>query len=196
MDLSLITWNVRGLRRKEKKKAIRDLSRRYKTKMIFVQETKMETIQRREVKRLWGSDSFNYEFAAANGSAGGLLCIWDDSVFTVSDTVVKDRFVALIGVWQQSKVRCGFLNLYGPSVDNEKASFLAEVLAFLKSWQIPWCVGGDFNVFLSSEEKIGFTLNKSLLNLFNQFVNEAGLIDLPLVGGNSHGATIGIPLLT
>ncbi|KAK9024991.1 hypothetical protein V6N11_064892 [Hibiscus sabdariffa] len=43
--------------------------------------------------------------------------------------------------------------------------------------------GGDFNLFLDPEEKLGFSLNHSLIASFRSFVFAAELVDLPLLGG-------------
>ena len=45
--MKLVTWNVRGLGRLEKKKAIRRLFSKRRYDMIFIQESKLEAINPR-----------------------------------------------------------------------------------------------------------------------------------------------------
>ncbi|XP_038996102.1 uncharacterized protein LOC120120551 [Hibiscus syriacus] len=60
---------------------------------------------------------------------------------------------------------------------------MVELLKVIKARQIPGCIWGDFNMFLDVEEKVGFSTNQGIIELFINFVFEAGLLDLPLVGG-------------
>ncbi|KAK8636940.1 hypothetical protein V6N13_064373 [Hibiscus sabdariffa] len=110
----------------------------------------------------------------------GLLCMWDSDFFRVAYQFV------LIVIFPLRNLRCGMVNVYGPDVHVEKSSFLAELLAFLKAWQILWCIRGDFNMFLDLEEKLGQSLNTSLIDIFKAFVFEAGVIDIPLQGKNRN----------
>ncbi|GMI75114.1 hypothetical protein HRI_001180700 [Hibiscus trionum] len=183
MDFFVLSWNIRGVRRREKKKAIRDSCRRCKANFLFLQETKVESIQLADVRKIWPRNNSDFAVSPACGSAGGLLSIWDKEFFTASEIIIKRRFIILLGSVNETNFRCGLINTYGPSVDAEKEGFLSELLHHLSQWQIPWCLGGDFNLFLDEEEKIGFTINKTMISMFRSFVFEAGLIDLPLSGG-------------
>ncbi|GMI77699.1 hypothetical protein HRI_001439200 [Hibiscus trionum] len=76
MDLSIISWNIRGIRRLEKKKAIRDLCRRSKILMAFLQETKVECFERSDLRKIWANENAEMVLSSASGSAGGLLTFW------------------------------------------------------------------------------------------------------------------------
>ena len=45
------------------------------------------------------------------------------------------------------------------------------------------CLGGDFNIVRSEEEKIGSGFNYSTMLQFSSFIEEIGCIDFPLTGG-------------
>ncbi|GMI72472.1 hypothetical protein HRI_000916500 [Hibiscus trionum] len=183
MKLSILSWNIRGVRRKEKIRAVRKVIKKNKPKIIFLQETKLESISAKLVKAIWNDGVVKSAFSPALGSAGGLLCLWDSNFFHVTDCIVHQRFIALIGNMGSNLFSCGLLNVYGPSVDAEKSEFLSDILQFLENRNLPWCIGGDWNVFLDPAEKLGFSLNTTLIDLFRNFVHDAELIDLPLQGG-------------
>ena len=53
----------------------------------------------------------------------------------------------------------------------------------MSQWDILWCLGGDFNVVRSPNER-SFGGRLSLLTVeFSDFINGCGLIDPPLEGG-------------
>lgn len=61
---------------------------------------------------------------------------------------------------------------------------LWETLAYInQQWQLPWIVGGDFNVVISHEEKLGGlpVLHKETAD-FRQCLNTCGLEDLGYEG--------------
>ena len=63
--------------------------------------------------------------------------------------------------------------------------YLWEELSGLRSWwDVPWCVGGDFNVVCFPSERSGIANFSSAMLRFSYFISEQSLIDLPLVWGN------------
>ena len=61
---------------------------------------------------------------------------------------------------------------------------LWEELVGLNSWwNVPWCVGGDFNVLRFSSERSGSTSFTAAMREFSSFIFEQGLIDIPLQWG-------------
>ncbi|GMJ09856.1 hypothetical protein HRI_004654800 [Hibiscus trionum] len=183
MDWSIISWNIRGLGRSEKASAVRRLFLQKKPKILFLQETKMQVFSISLFRRLGVKHDLDKIFSPSEGSAGGLMCVWDKDFFSVSDKVVARRFIALFGQIKGSQVPYGFLNIYGSSVESEKASFFTELKSFMENYQVTWVLGGDFNAYLSAEEKIGISVNRISIEVFKSFIQELQLADLPLLGG-------------
>ena len=80
----------------------------------------------------------------------------------------------------ENRFMWAFTRVYGP-VERSKQEIFWEGLGFLKClWGGPWCLGGDFNLTLSpNERKIGGRLSPSMRR-FVEVINELGLRDLPL----------------
>ncbi|KAE8727131.1 TUDOR-SN protein 1 isoform 2 [Hibiscus syriacus] len=145
-----------GLGKKEKHRVVQNLVSEKKPSFLFLQETKLEKLPMSFLRRSGLNGLQGSVESPAIGSSGG------SSLIT-------------LGVAS---------NVYGPSVEEEKAAFFDELGLFLNGFSIPLCVGGDFNAYLNEEEKLGRGHNRNSLETFNHFIQQTGLIDLPLVGGN------------
>ena len=73
--MKLISWNIRGLGRPEKKRRIKAVIKERKVDMVMLQETKRANISNQCVKSIWPYDQVAYMNVDADGSAGGLLCV-------------------------------------------------------------------------------------------------------------------------
>ncbi|GMJ12619.1 hypothetical protein HRI_004931100 [Hibiscus trionum] len=184
MEWSIITWNIRGLGRAEKIRAVRTLFVRKKLKLLFIQETKVVDFSFSMFRRLGINQNFEKVFTPSIGSAGGLLSVWDSDFLKVSQVFTYPRFIAVLGTVKGSQHICGFLNVYGPAVEADREGFFTELLEFIKLHKVIWCIGGDFNAYLGAEEKIGFTVNSHTVNLFRTFIQNSALVDLPMSGGS------------
>jgi hypothetical protein len=39
-----------------------------------------------------------------------------------------------------------FAGVYGPNIDTFRSSLWEELVGLIYWWELPWCIGGDFNV--------------------------------------------------
>lgn len=51
------------------------------------------------------------------------------------------------------------------------------------AWELPWIIGGDFNIVLYLSERLGTMQDSACMREFRELVNDLALVDLPLVGG-------------
>ncbi|GMI80831.1 hypothetical protein HRI_001752400 [Hibiscus trionum] len=184
MDWNAITWNIRGLGRPEKASAVRRLFLQKKSKLLFLQETKLQAISISLYRRLGVKHDFDKIFSPSEGSAGGLLCVWDKNFLNIANSFVDRRFIALFGQIKGSLEQYGFINVYAPYVESEKVSFFNDLNSFMANYRVNWIIGGDFNAYLSAEEKLGVTVNRSSIEVFRKFIQESQLVDLPMSGGS------------
>ncbi|GMJ10129.1 hypothetical protein HRI_004682100 [Hibiscus trionum] len=184
MNLEIISWNIRGLGRLEKARAVRNLIRERKPQFLFLQETKLVVFSKNLIRRMGFGCKYAYANSPAEGSAGGIICVWDPDCFVVSETIISKRYIILMGKFTGSNVVCGLVNLYGPSIDSEKSSFFQELQHVLGRYQVAWCLGGDFNAIIGPEEKVGFSWNFAAMEVFRCFIDSVELVNLPLLGGS------------
>ncbi|GJS25470.1 RNA-directed DNA polymerase, eukaryota [Tanacetum coccineum] len=91
-------YNMDGcLGHKAKKGWIQELNTKHRVNFVALQETKMERIDIFSIKALWGNLSFDYVCSPFVGYSGGILCVWDPSLFLKDNSTISDSFVAIRG---------------------------------------------------------------------------------------------------
>ncbi|GJZ67194.1 RNA-directed DNA polymerase, eukaryota [Tanacetum coccineum] len=91
VKMNFLSLNVQSLGNKTKKGWIRELCQKHRIKFISIQETKMESIDLFSIKSLWGNLNFDHVVGPSVGFSGGIVCVWDSSIWD-GETVVMGDF--------------------------------------------------------------------------------------------------------
>ena len=184
MNLKIVSWNVRGLNEQDKRLQVRNLIRKWKADIVCLQESKLELINRGVIFSLWGGHHVDWLYLGSVGASGGVLLMWDNRVVekleeAVGRFLVSCKFKNVVDqfVW-------AFTGVYGPNCDRDRGPLREELSGVCSWWDVPWCVGGDFNVVRFPSERSSSTSFTSAMHRFSAFISELSRIDLPLVGGN------------
>jgi exonuclease III len=89
--MKVISWNVRGLGRVDKRKEVRNLVREKHPLIVCLQETKLQVCDDSLCTSLWGSSLFGFSFRPSAGASGGLLTIWDTTEVEVWSSLSRDH---------------------------------------------------------------------------------------------------------
>lgn len=121
--------------------------------MMFVQETKLDSVDRIIIQRIWGAS--NMEFACSNsiGASEGLLIIWNDSFFKASCVTVHRSFILLQELINDFP--CTLVNIYAPNAVISRRELWEELLVLKANSQVSWCIEGDFNEIKDVTERVG-----------------------------------------
>ncbi|KAK3205584.1 hypothetical protein Dsin_019630 [Dipteronia sinensis] len=166
----------------EKRRVVRDLVRSTKPSILFIQESKLNHFDSRIIKSLGGSILSKGMGVEANGSAGGVITLWNEDVFGVKSCIHNDRCIILAGMLFSINTEVVFCNVYAANNEIERVELWKFILAAKLSLPGPWIIGGDFNtVFDQRERKRGIGSVRSMRN-FQLFADAANVIDLPLQG--------------
>ncbi|GMP24335.1 hypothetical protein CsSME_00001633 [Camellia sinensis var. sinensis] len=150
--MKLMSWNVRGLGNLEKRGRIRKLIYERKADIVLLQETKNVSILEKEVRALWGKRNMDFMVVGSEGSAGGLLCIWDPDVFRMVDCCCNRRLILLSGKLLNS-FDCNILNVYAPNEVSSRGKFWDTLIELKSGFPNPWYKGMmDLNSFIQSCE--------------------------------------------
>ena len=184
MNTKILTWNVRGLHDRDKRLRIKNLLKEWHADVVCLQETKMEVITGQFVRSLWRCQYVDWMFLGSNGASGGILLMWDKRlVEKVEDAVgffsvsCKFKNVEDQKIWM-------FTGVYGPNDDRDRRLMWDELAGMQSWWEVPWVLGGDFNVVRFPSERVGSDSFSPAMHEFSDFISFHGLVDLPLSGGN------------
>ncbi|GJX27561.1 RNA-directed DNA polymerase, eukaryota [Tanacetum coccineum] len=149
---------------------------------LGIQETKMCHMDLVTIRTVWGNSRFDFACSLARGLSGGILCVWDPTMFVKSRIVSHDHFVAVEGNWCNGNVRVMIITMYAPQDANEKRVLWFRLYSLVSNFQGESILMGDFNVVRAQDERLRSIFNTSLANDFNEFILDMELIDLPLGG--------------
>ena len=75
--MKIISWNIRGLGSRTKRRVVKDFLRFQNPDVVMFQETKREVCDRRFVGSVWSVRNKEWAILPACGASGGILIIWD-----------------------------------------------------------------------------------------------------------------------
>nr|GEY81570.1 RNA-directed DNA polymerase, eukaryota [Tanacetum cinerariifolium] len=142
----------------------------------------MDCISHMDVKFIWGNS--NYQFVASDsvGNSGGILCVWEDSIFKKDNVSVFDNFIALYGTWIPTIAKVLIVVIYDPQSPSLKRYLWDYLSGLISSWKGETIVMGDFNVVRFEGERFGSTFNQANARVFNHFISSSGLIEVKMEG--------------
>ena len=182
MKHKILSWNVRGLNGGNKRLRVRNLLSQWKVDIVCLQESKLELIMNSLVQSLWRCPYVEWCHVASNGASGGILIMWDRRVVSKLE-VCLGSFVATCSfrnvddglVW-------AFVGVYGSNRGNLRRLLWEELAGLMSLWEMPWCIGGDFNVTLYHSEGSGGARTRRAVTAFTEFTADQGHMNLPLSG--------------
>jgi exonuclease III len=183
MKPKIIVWNVRGLNAFKKRLRIRGLLKEWKADIVCLIETKMEFITREVVRSLWGGQHVDWMYKGAVGASGGMLLMWDRRVVEKREECVGGYTLACSFKNVEDHFEWVFGGVYGPNGDVERRVLWEELAGLMSVWEVPWCIGGDFNIVRFPSERSSDSNYSTAMMEFSDFIAEQGLVDIPLVGG-------------
>ncbi|PWA88617.1 RNA-directed DNA polymerase, eukaryota [Artemisia annua] len=157
---------------------VRDMRRDNEVEFLVMQETKTQGLDRQCLERFWGIGSFDFEVVDPTGLSGGLVSLWDSSDF-VKERVVKNRnFIVVGGRLRKDNIKINVVNVYGPQSRSQKLLVWQALKSLMCGSEEFWILMGDYNTVRSSEERLNTGFNEAMARDFNEFIDEAGLVDL------------------
>ncbi|GJY77338.1 RNA-directed DNA polymerase, eukaryota, partial [Tanacetum coccineum] len=144
----------------------------------------MENMELFSVKMCWGNFVFDYVHSDSVGNSGGILCVWDSNSFRKNNATVSDYFIMIRGVWRQTGNDLLIIAVYAPH-DLKDKQMLWDYLTYeIGKWKGEVVIMGDFNEVRYKSDRFGSVFNVQGANVFNSFITNAGLEEVPL-GGSS-----------
>ncbi|XP_071727262.1 uncharacterized protein [Rutidosis leptorrhynchoides] len=108
--------------------------------------------------------------------------VWDHSIFKVNQAIEGEFDLAAKGLVEGIDSEVAIVNVYGPHTTAKKTRFLSELEKLLQFKDMPWILCGDFNEVRSQGERLNTVFNQNRVDIFNLFINNNRLIEVPLEG--------------
>ncbi|GJX09553.1 RNA-directed DNA polymerase, eukaryota [Tanacetum coccineum] len=177
-------YNLDGcLGHKTKKEWVKELNCKHRINFLALQETKMDCISHMDVKSLWGNSNFDFVASDSLGNSGGILCIWEASIFKKDGATISDNFIAIYGTWLPRNVKILLVAVYAPQQPGSKRALWDFLSNLVRRWNGEAIIMGDFNDVRTMDERLGSSFNVSSARCFDRFIVSSGrLVDGKLKG--------------
>ncbi|GJW02345.1 cytochrome P450 [Tanacetum coccineum] len=136
------------------------------------------------IHSLWGFRSCGFAIKKSDGNSGGIIAIWNKSMFMEQKVVYGDGFLAVYGQWIHFNTPCLMIVVYAPQEFERKVILWDNLSNLVTSFNGPSLVFGDFNEVHEEAERMGSIFCHRGARAFNSFILNSDLIDLPLSGRN------------
>ncbi|GJV63547.1 RNA-directed DNA polymerase, eukaryota [Tanacetum coccineum] len=133
---------------------------------------------------IWGNSQFDFATSSARGLSGGIISIWNNLVFSKSNIMCNDNYVVVDGFWIPGDVNIRWINVYAPQNLSSKLVLWSTLLNLIATWDGVVVMMGDFNEVRDASERHGSSFNDRQVKFFNDFIQDASLIDVTLGGYN------------
>nr|XP_025670267.1 uncharacterized protein LOC112770058 [Arachis hypogaea] len=134
----------------------------------------------RPINKNKGCDSVGWEYIASEGASGGLLLMWDESMFKMHNCYKGERWMCIEGVLLKNNFNCAFFLVYGAHARDEKTVVLEGLSYIAGLCQVRCCFMGDFNEIVQVEERKGTDRLTGAAEEFKNWIQDMHLVDLPL----------------
>nr|GFA35100.1 RNA-directed DNA polymerase, eukaryota [Tanacetum cinerariifolium] len=126
------------------------------------------------------------------GNSGGILCVWEETIFKKVDVSISDNFMALYGIWLLTNSKILIVVIYAPQSFGLKRILWDYISGLITRWNEETIVLGGFNEVRNEDERFGSIFHQSYAREFNHFVYSSGLLEVKMEGYSftwSHSST-------
>jgi exonuclease III len=128
---SILGWNVRGLNDQDRKDTVHETIANSSCHIACLQETKLHSISAFDASYIGGYRLKSFAYKPADGTRGGILLLWDDSMIDVTNVIISEfslsAEVSLVNAAENGSFK--LTTVYGPTDRALKDQFFAELVA-------------------------------------------------------------------
>ena len=173
----ILCWNVRGLNKLGKLKAIKDFINSYKCNVICLREHKLKKDTQQILHHYWGGMASTDNLSS--DPAGKVLVIWNPLTVALTKTSQSSQFIHFDASFKSLNFALSVV--YGANEIGLRR-LLWDDLSALQPHH-PWIVMGDFNCTRNVSEKLGSSVqNATAMSDMNDFIDVNTLQEMPTTG--------------
>ncbi|XP_028796894.1 uncharacterized protein LOC114752327 [Neltuma alba] len=180
MNTSYFVWNCQGAASSKFYRVLKSLLQGYKPDVVVLVEPRISGAKADQVIRKIGYQ--NSHRVEAVGYSGGIWLLWRDHL-TIEIVSNHKQFIHTYIQRANETTATAFTAIYGSPNASRREHLWRDLLKLQVSDDEPWLIAGDFNATLAEgDRKGGSRRNQGGCSKFQNFVKEAGLIDLGFSG--------------
>nr|GEZ09505.1 RNA-directed DNA polymerase, eukaryota, reverse transcriptase zinc-binding domain protein [Tanacetum cinerariifolium] len=114
--------------------------------------------------------------------SGGILGVWDKSLFHKKRTYATEHCLCVEGTWIANNSDLLFILVYSPQELSLKRAMWTYMAGIINCWHGEVIIMGDFNEVRNASERYRSSFHSLNAAEFNMFIANSYLIDIPLGG--------------
>ena len=91
---------MRGINDRDKRLFLKNILRDWSCNLVCIQETKLEEVQLFDIRCIGGNQSMDFVTLKAQGSAGGIIVMWDKNFFNLVSSSCGDFLLLASSKWR------------------------------------------------------------------------------------------------
>jgi exonuclease III len=171
-------WNSRGLADLAKHRFSVELVKEEQINFIALSETGRESFPDHVLKNLCAECNFIWHTMAPHGRSGGILLGVDLSVFDIGAIDEGVFYVKFTLRYKSNDFKFVLCSIYGPTQLQNKGAFLVELANTCSKENLPYLIGGDFNIMRKLEDKSSGDFDHKWPSLFNVVIESLDLREI------------------
>ena len=182
--MKIISWNVRGMNKREKRLAIKREIANFLDSIVILVETKIHLRNALKFKEsLWPQAEFLHNYQS--NLRGRIWLLWDAKTYSLTKLTESSQSLQVQCKHIPSDKDFMLTAVYASNILSERRVLWKELDQSSQSISLPWIVIGDFNMIRQNDEKCGGRrIPSSILNDFNDSITSAGLLDMKHYGNS------------
>jgi exonuclease III len=178
-----VFWNCRGLRDLAKHTFLHDVAADNKLDFIALSETNKNSFSTQCLENFSAGADFIWHWKCPRGLSGGMLMGVNQASFEVQNIEDGDYHIKFIIKNKTDGFHWALVSVYGAAQEEHKEHFLSELVrACTSCGDLPFIVGGDFNIIRNPSENNNSRYNDKWPLLFNAIIETLNLRELVLTG--------------
>jgi hypothetical protein len=153
-----IFWNSNGFKDPKKHRFVSDLTKESNLNFIAISKTGRSDFSPRFLKNLCSGRDYLWHSKAPRGRSGSMLLGVDLQKYDIGAIEECDYYVKFHLCNKSDSFKWALMVVYGPAQDDNKESFLAELINICSHGQLPLVMGGDYNILRHPSEKTIITI--------------------------------------
>jgi exonuclease III len=180
--LNILGWNVRGLNDQDRKDTVHETIANSSCHIACLQETKLQYISAFDAAYIGGYRLKSFAYKPANGTRGGILLLWDESVVSISNVSISEFCLSADVTLLKASENGDFkiTSVCGPTDHALKEQFFTELIDLKPPQGVRWLVLGDFNQIRKARDKSKGNVNRSRMVRFRDALQSCELNEIHL----------------